>query len=308
MDLLAKMATYVRVIEAGSLSTAAKQLRLSVASVSRQIAALEGEIGAPLLARTTRRMTVTAVGQDYYERSLRILRDVDEAQSIGPRGGVDGVLRLSMPVTIGFLSGMSLFRALLVRHPELRLDLRLEDRVVDLVLEHVDVAIRVAPKLPLSTEVVAHPLSTWHRVLVAAPSYLRRRGEPRTPAALGNHDALSSARDVTTERWTLTDGDTTTQVRIATRHACSAGQMLRELALDGQGIALLPHWYVAGDLEAHTLRRVLPKWQSEAVVVHALYRAARRNEQRVRVTLDHLRSTYAQIEQRGASVVATVSG
>lgn len=294
MDLLARMQTFVRVIEAGSLSAAAKQLRISVAAVSRQVAALEREIGTPLLARTTRRMTVTAVGQDYYERCLRILRDVEDSRSIGRRGEMEGRIRISMPVTVGFLGGLSLFRPLVTRYPALQLDVRLEDRVVDLALDDVDVAIRVARRLPLSTELVAHPLSTWSLVVVAAPGYLRRRGEPKTPSELVNHDALSQWRDAAKDRWTLVNGTSTAQVRVNARHSINAGHLIRELALEGQGIALLPDWYVAADIENKRLKRLLPGWQSEPVVVYALYRVAHRNEQRVRLLVEHLRATYAR--------------
>ncbi|EAU65813.1 transcription regulator [Stigmatella aurantiaca DW4/3-1] len=297
MDLLVRMATFVRVIEAGSLSAAAKQLRLSTAAVSRHVTALEQEVATPLLARTTRRMTVTVAGQQYYERCLRVLREVDEAQSIGRDGRLEGLLRISLPVTVGFLSGASLLRSLVGKHPGLRLDVRLEDRLIDLVLEDVDVAIRVAAKPPLSTEIVARPLSRWHRVVVASPAYVRRHGKPKTSAALAAHESISPVRDAATEVWTLLNGAATARVRMKVRCSCNAGHLLRELALDGLGVALLPHWFVAADLQNKRLRQLLPGWQSEPVEVYALYRASRRHEPRVRVLVEHLRAAYAESEQ-----------
>lgn len=291
------MTTFVRVVEAGSLSAAGKQLHVSVAAVSRQIAALERELGTTLVARTTRRMTVTTEGQAYYERCLRILRDVAEAQAAFRGGGLEGSMRVSLPVTVAFRSGASLFAPLLAKHPSLRLDLRFEDRLVDLVLEDVDVAIRVAALPPLSTEIVAHPLSRWGRIVVASPAYVRRHGEPKTPAALGAHLAVSPLRDAVTETWKLVNGTGTADVRMKVRCSCNAGNVLRDLAVGGAGVALFPEWFVAADLRERRLRHLLPGWESEPVVIHALYRAAHRDDARVRLLVDHLRAAYSESER-----------
>jgi DNA-binding transcriptional LysR family regulator len=291
MDLLAKMATYVRVVEAGSLSAAAKQLRISAAAVSRQITTLEAELDASLLARTTRRMSITAEGQAYYERCLRILHEVDDAQAIG-HGGLRGALKLSMPVTFGLASVAPKLRPFVLAHPEVRLDVRFEDRVIDLVLEGVDVALRVAATPPLSTEIIAVRITEWQRVLVAAPSYLKRRGEPKTPEALAKHDALSHAVDAAADSWSLVGANRNARVRMNVRCSSNAGHVLRDLAIDGAGIAMLPPWFVTEELAARQLRVVLPGWGSEPLVVHALYRTMHRNEQRVRQLIDHLRAAY----------------
>lgn len=291
MDVLAKMRTYVRVVEAGSLSAAAKQLRISAAAVSRQIATLETELGAPLLARTTRRMTVTSDGHAYYERCLRILREVDEAQAIG-RGGTAGALKVSAPVTFGLASVADHVRAFALAHPEIRLDVRLEDRLIDLVLEGVDVAIRVASTPPLSTEIIAQRLTEWQRVIVASPSYLRRRGEPKTPEALAKHDALSHAFDAAVATWNVVDGTRIARVRVDVRCASNSGHVLRDLAIEGAGLAMMPPWFVAEDLARRRLRVVLPAWRSEPLVVHALYRSSHRGDSRVRGFVDHMRRAY----------------
>jgi DNA-binding transcriptional LysR family regulator len=297
MDIFARMVTFVRVVEAGSLSAAGKQLHVSVAAVSRQIAALERELGTTLVARTTRKMTVTASGQEYYERCLRILSDVDEAQGAFRGGALEGSLRISVPVTLGFRDGALLFAPLLAKHPSLRVDLRFEDRLVDLVLEGVDVAIRVGASPPLSAEIVAHPLSHWRRIVVASPAYVRRHGEPKTPAALAGHMAVSPVRDVVSETWKLLSSTDTAHVRMKVRCSCNAGNVLRDLAVQGAGVALFPEWFVAADLRERRLRQLLPGWESEPVVIHALYRAAHRNERRVRHLVDHLRAVYSQFER-----------
>jgi DNA-binding transcriptional LysR family regulator len=146
---------------------------------------------------------------------------------------------------------------------------------------------------PLSTEIVAHRLVSWQRVLVASPAYLKRRGEPRTPAALAKHDALSHAIDAAAEAWNLVNGDQTARVRLHVRCSSNAGHMLRDLAIDGAGIAILPPWFVTDELASHRLRVVLPGWGSEHVQVHALYRTPHRNDPRVRTLVEHLRASYA---------------
>jgi DNA-binding transcriptional LysR family regulator len=235
MDLLSKMSTYVRVIEAGSLSAAAKQLRISPAAVSRQLATLEDELGTQLVVRTTRRMTVTPPGRSYYERCLRILREVEDAQTIGRTTGLEGALKVSVPVTFGLGSVVPRLRELAIAQPSLRLDIRLEDRFIDLVLEGVDVAIRGGTAPPISTDLIAHDLYTWRRILVAAPSYLKRHGVPKLPAALARHDALSQAIDATTESWQLVNGTRRERVRLNVRCSSNAGHVLRDLAVDGAG-------------------------------------------------------------------------
>lgn len=281
------MTTFVRVVEAGSLSAAARQLRISTAAVSRHVSALEAELGTPLLARTTRRLAMTDAGRRYYERCLRVLREVDEAQAIGR---LDGPVRISMPVTLGFLSAGSLVQRLRRREPGLQLDVRLEDRLTDLVRDDVDIALRIAAKPPLTTDLVARPLARWQLVVAAAPAYVRRHGEPRTPSALAGHDIVSTTHGP--ETWALRDEDGSTPLRLPVRHACNAGHVVRDLVRDGAGIALFPDWYIAEDFAAKRLRRLLPRWSVGPVEVYALYRAVHRNEPRVKIVLDELQATF----------------
>ena len=296
MDLLDKMATYVRVVEAGSFSAAAKQLRISAAAVSRQVAVLEAELRVTLLARSTRRMAVTPDGRRYYERCLRVLREVDDAQAIGRGDAVDGSLHVTAPVTFGLARVAPFMRALMVKHPGLRIDLRLEDRLVNLALEGVDVAIRVGGAPADTTDVVAHRLFSFHRVLVGSPAYLKRRGEPKTPEALAKHDALTYPVGNAPDGWTLTDGKREARVRVTDTFRSNALHAVCELAVDGGGIALLPDWLVADDIQRRALRVVLPSWKTDAVAVHAMYRTAQRGASRIRALVGHLRDAYSPSE------------
>ena len=294
MDLLDKMATFVRVIDVGSFSAAAKQLRLSPAAVSRQIATLEGELGISLLRRSTRRMAITPSGRLYYERCLRILRDVDEAQAIGRGDAADGLLQVSASVTFGLARVVPHVRSLMLAHPGLRIDLRLEDRLVDLVVEDVDVAIRVGSPAPDRTDLIAQKLLEFPRVVVAAPEYLKRRGEPRTPEALAKHDGLTNAADPAARAsWSLGGEGREVRGRVNVVFSSNAPHALRELALAGAGLALLPRFLVADDLRRGALRHVLPAWQSESVTANAIFRSKHKEAPRIRMLVEHLRRAYA---------------
>jgi DNA-binding transcriptional LysR family regulator len=300
MDLLAKMSTYVRVVESGSLAAAAKQQRISAAAVSRQLSSLESELRVSLLRRTTRKLTITETGRHYYERCLRILRDVDDAQAIAKSQGVAGPLRVSAPVTFGLACVAPLLTTLLREHPALRIDLLLEDRFVDLGSEGVDMAIRVGSDPPLSTALVAQELVVFRRILVAAPAYLKKRGEPARPEALVKHDALMHAI-ATTDSWTLQCDIEEARVRPHVVFRSNALHVLRDLAIDGVGIALAPQWFVAPALAARKLRRVLPAWRSAPVTVHAIYRREQRGTKRTTLLIERLRAAFAAWGERATS-------
>ena len=293
MDLLEKMATYVRVIEAGSFSAAAKQVGLSPAAVSRQIAALESELRSPLVLRSTRRMQVTPAGRRYYERCLRILREVDDAQSVGRGDALDGLLQVSAPVSFGLARVVPHMPSLMRKHPGVRIDLRLDDRLIDLALEGMDVAIRVGGMPPESTDVVAHALYAFRRVLVASPQYLKRKGEPKTPEAIAKHDALSYGVGTPFDSWTLSDGSREARLRVNVIFRSNAVHATKAFALEGAGIALLPDWLIAEDVQRRALRVVLPAWKTELINVHALHRTLLRGAPRVRLLIEHLRAAYA---------------
>jgi DNA-binding transcriptional LysR family regulator len=293
MDLLDKMTTYVRVVEAGSFSAAAKQQRISSAAVSRQIATLEAELRQTLLWRSTRRMAVTAAGDRYYQSCLRVLREVDDAQALGTDQPVEGFLQVSTPVTFGLARVVPHVHSLMTKHPRLRVDLRLEDRLIDLTLEGVDVAIRVGTMLPKRTDLVAHRLFSFRRVMVASPDYVKRKGEPSDPEALVQHQTLSYPVGTPADIWILSRDGQELRVRLNVAFRCNALHALRDLAVAGGGIALLPDWLVADEVRRCTLRLVLPDWQTEAVQVNALHRTKVRGAPRVRAFVDHLREAYS---------------
>lgn len=296
MDLLSKMATYVRVVESGSFSAAAKQLRISSAAVSRQIAALEGELRVSLITRSTRRMAITAQGRSYYERCVRILREVDDAQRVGETGEIEGPLRISAPVTFGLACVAPQMAALMTKHPGLLIDLQLEDRLVDIMPEGFDVAIRVGSAPPQSTELVAQKLLTYERALVAAPRYLKKHGEPARPEALAAHDAVMHLMGPA-DTWTLHRDEREVRARPRVVFRSNALHALRDLAIQGAGVALLPEWFVRDALASGALKAVLAAWRPGPVTANAIYRKDPRGAARVKTFIEHLRGALEAVFQ-----------
>jgi DNA-binding transcriptional LysR family regulator len=292
MDLLNKMATFVRVVESGSLTAAARQLAISSGAVSRQIATLESDLQTSLLTRSTRKMAITPSGQRYYERCVRILRDVDDAQKVDRSDGIEGPLKISAPVTFGLACVAPQMSALMKKHPGLLVDLHLEDRFVDLTVEGVDVAIRVGSEPPESTDLIAHQLMTYRRALFAAPSYLKKHGSPKSPELLANHAALMHPMGLR-DTWTLRRGEEEARARPRVVFRSNALHALRELAIDGAGIALLPEWFATGAVSAQQLRMVLPAWRPLPVIANGIYRKDQRGAPRVKALIEHLRGSLA---------------
>jgi DNA-binding transcriptional LysR family regulator len=292
MDLLDAMATFTRVVESGSLSAAAKQLRVSSAAVSRRIAALEAELGTQLLARTTRRMVVTPAGLRYYERCVRIQRDIADAHSMSLGDAGYGLLQVSAPVAFGMARVVPHMGSLMAKHPGLRIGLRLEDRLVDLVVDGVDVAIRVGGSIPNTGDIVGHTLCSLRRSLVASPKYLKRRGTPATVEALAKHDALAHEFGDMGDTFLLVSDRREVRVRVHAVFRSNALHALRDLALLGTGLALLPDWFVDDDLASGNLRVVLPEWTTPTVVASAIHRIEQRGAPRIRALVDHLRGAY----------------
>jgi DNA-binding transcriptional LysR family regulator len=288
MDLLSQMTTFVRLVEGKSLSAAARAQRLSLPAVSRQLRALEEELGATLVVRSTRRLHVTDAGRAWYEQSQRVLRQVEEARaSVRGTGAVRGTLVVSASLTFGSMIIVPRLAKLAEKHPELTIDLRLEDQLIDLVGEGVDVAIRAGSPPPDSAALIAHPLVRMDRMLVAAPRLLRKHGVPRDPAQLARLPALVQVTPGgSVVPWKLRRGDETRVVEVTGHLRSNAPIALRDLAIGGSGVAYLPDFVVAADLEAGRLRRVLPEWSSPPITAWALHRAELRATPRIRAFLE----------------------
>lgn len=287
MDLLAQMQTFVRVVEGKSLSAAARALGLSLPAVSRQLRALEAELGASLIARSTRSLSLTDKGREWYSHCVRVLRDVETAkESVREGGQVRGLAVVSSSFTFGTSFVIPRLAALRARHPELTVDLRLEDRLVDLIGESVDLALRAGPPPPDSTGYVAHRIAVMRRVVVAAPRWLKKFGNVRAPEELATKECLLQVA-LGGERvpWTLHRGDEQRTISVDGHLRINTPAALRTLAVDGLGIALLPEWLIEADLSANRLRRVLPQWASAPIPAWAIHRAELRGSPRIQALL-----------------------
>lgn len=303
MDRFAELKTFCAVAACAGFSPAARQLGVATSSVTRLVDALEERLGAVLLNRSTRSVTLTEAGRTYYEEALRILERLDAADDAVSAGasGVKGVLRVAAPVTFAAMYIAPMLPALRSRHPELALDLRLDDTAVNLIDESIDVAIRIG-SLDTATNLVARRLTAHTRVLCASPAYLAQRGTPRHPADLADHDCLQFAFADNRRTWRLRRNDGVKDVKVADMPVeeiavnavvqANNGEVLRQAALAGLGVAMLAHWLVREDVRAGRLVCVLDAYDVNPgamdVGLHALYPANRRGSHKIRAFVDLL--------------------
>jgi DNA-binding transcriptional LysR family regulator len=295
MDRLAAMHAFRRVIELGSFRAAARALGRSNAAVSKQVSDLEAELGATLIARTTRRLAPTEAGQAYYERCARILDDLTEANTAvaSLQAAPRGLLRINAPMSFGLLHLARAMPAYIQCYPDVRVDLVLNDRAVDLLEEGFDVAIRVRTSLPDSS-LIARRLAPVRRVLCAAPDYLERYGCPEQPEDLVRHRCLIYSLSTSPTEWTFTLRGTNEPqpVKVPAYFTANSSIALREALLAGSGIALVPTFVVGPDIREGRLRTVLPQFESPGHTMYALYPSARHLSPKVRSFVDFLVERY----------------
>ncbi len=286
---LIAMNAFAAVVEAGSFTGAAGAKGLSKAALSRHVAQLEDRLGVRLLNRTTRRLSLTEAGRAFYEGCQRMLSEAEaaEVQVTALAARPRGVLRLSAPVSFAYWYLNPLLGPFLEACPELELDLVLGDRVVDLVEEGFDAAVRIG-RLADST-LIAKRLCGLESYLVAAPGYLERAGVPQDPRALKAHNCLLYSYRQEGRHWRFQGSEGSVAVEVSGRALANNGDVLLSLALAGQGIALLPSFFAAEALRAGRLKRLLPGWrigQDDAVSV--VYPARRNAPPKLRALLDFL--------------------
>jgi len=286
MDVLTCMKTFVAVVESESFTAAAARLDASKAVVSKYVGMLEDHLGTRLLNRTTRRLSLTESGAVYYERCLQILADVDEAEQAAaqltavPRG----TLKVAMPVSFGTIRIAPLLTEYLRRYPEVRLDIALADRRVDLIEEGFDLAIRVGSLA--ESGLIARRLAADRIVLCAAPSYIARCGAPSVPADLARHACLNYSYASGGDEWRFEGG--AGAVRIDGPMRANNGDMLRMAALDGAGMIWQPHFIVGEDLRHGRLVELLPDYPGPEIGIHALYPSRKHLSAKVRTFVDYL--------------------
>ena len=298
MDLLKSMQAYVAVVDAGSLVDAAEQLGTSNAAVSRYLAALEEHLGARLLNRTTRRLSMTPAGQDFYNRAQTILADIAEAETVAgaTTSSPSGLLRISAPLSLGIGKLSQVLPGFIERYPDLRMDIDLSDRVVDLVNDGIDVAVRIARE-PATTNVIARKIAPVRMITCAAPAYLKTHGRPIEPDDLRAHATLNYSYLSSGDSWTLTHSSgRQSVVRINPRVHATNGDILRELAIAGHGIIMQPDFIVASALAAGSLEPILDDWSIEGYHLYAVYLSRKFLSAKVRAFIDYLTDSFRNSE------------
>lgn len=300
MDRLQAMLAFRAVADSGSFSTAARQLGRSKAVISRLVADLESHLGARLLNRTTRRVSLTDVGRGYHARCVQLLADLDElegsardAQAV-PRGR----LRLAGPHTFGELFLVPALHAFGAQYPAIEIDLTLTDRFVDLVEDRFDLAIRIAD-LPDST-LVARRLADMRLIVCASPDYLARRGRPRQPSDLLRHVCIVDTNLRQPATWSFEVGGQRTSVRVSGRFAVNSARAACDLAVAGDGIALAPDFVADTHLAAGRLQPLLSEFATAPRGIWAVYPHRRHLALRQRVLIDFLVARFGA-QQRASS-------
>lgn len=283
MDRLHAMEVFIRVVETGSFSAAARDMRIGQPAVSKLIAALEDRLQVRLLVRSTRHLHPSEAGQAFYERARRTLAEADEADSAarGEGTGLEGRLRVCASVTFARLHVVPRIGAFMAAHPDLRLDLVMDDRYVDLLEENIDVALR-AGELPDSS-LTARRLATCDRHVVASPAYLERMGTPSAPIDLLEHSAIVYTQGLVAAEWRFQRGTAETSVRIPTRLSFSAAEGVREAVIAGLGLAISSRWMMEPELASGRVVPVLADWKLPNADLWALFPSGRLPTAKARV-------------------------
>lgn len=284
MDRIDALRAFVRVVERGSFTAVAEELRVKQSTVSKWVAALEAELDVRLLDRTTRSQHVTDAGQRFYESARVVLSGYDEAVAAVGNDVLRGRIRISIPAVFGRLFVVPLVAKFLRQNEEVEAEIVLADRYVRLVEEGFDVAIRIGA--PEDSSLISHTLGESERRLVAAPRYLAAHGTPTSPRDLARHECLVHTRDAT---WRFTRGSSAQRVSVRGRIAVNNSEATVALAKQGFGVCLLASWLVDKDIRAGRLVRVLEDWTLPAAPIRALTPPGRRVPPHVRALIDHLR-------------------
>src|SRR5712675_404532 len=289
MDLLTSLTAFVRVVDNGGFSAAGRKLNMSTTMVSNHIQALEERLGARLLNRTTRKVSLTEIGKAYYDRCTQILADLEQADDIAgamqstPRGTLrvytaTHIVPFVAPVVAEFLAS----------YPEVKVDLSMgEQTTIDLIDEGIDVAVRLTP--PTESSLIVRSLATWRHVLCCSPGYIEQHGPPRQLSELADHNCLRHALYPYEDEWRFVDRNgAPASVRVSGNLISNSGETLRTSALQGVGIWLAAGFLIADDLESGRLVRILPEYRPVEFAMNAVYPHRHHLSAKVRSFIDLL--------------------
>ena len=284
-DKLVAMTIFRRVAELGSFTRAADDLEITAATVSKHIAFLERDLDTRLINRTTRRMNLTDAGLAFLKRTQSLLDELEDAEleARGFQAEPRGTIRLNVPMSFGLTHITEAIDSFLRDYPEIDIDLQLSDRMVDLVEQGVDIAIRVRSSLADSS-LMARPLRTSRNIVCASPGYLEGAPEIHFPEDLTQHNCLTFSLHDRPRVWELGDRE----VRVSGNYRTDSSLAIRQSLLRGAGVGLLPRFLVQGDIEKGALIPLLPEFPPKPYTVFALFPPGRKQPTKVRLLLDHL--------------------
>lgn len=278
---------FVAIVDAGSFVGGGEAMGITRSAAGKAVGRLEERLGVRLLNRTTRTISLTEEGRIFYERGLQVIAAVENAESsVGQQGGrPKGVLRLTVPDAFGRLIILPLLKRYLDDWPDLQVEVSFSDRVADLIDEGFDLAVRIGVTNS-DSRLVSRVVAKYRALLCAAPSYIERRGMPATIAQLALHDCLIFSSRTQKQGWRLRAGDVWTKVHGHSRLRLDSGEAIRDAALGGLGIGLLPEFLVADDVRAGRLLHILPDTETDEVKIVTIYPTKRFLEPRVRHFID----------------------
>lgn len=299
MDRLAAMQTFVRVVESGSFSAVAREIRSTQSAVSKQVAALERALDAKLLSRTTRSLALTEAGEQYFAQARRLVAEIAEAEAQLRQGEqqLSGWLRVAASVGYGRLKLLPRIRSFLAAHPNVKIDLRLNDGFVDLVEEGIDVAVRIGELADSS--LLARRIGTTQRVLLASRSYLDGLPEglkaPQVPQDLLDHNCIVYSELATQNAWTFTAGPgaaapegSQVTIRAQGNLQTNSSEVIRASVLSGMGIGYSPTWLFEEEIASGQLQVLLPEWPAPPLPIHLVSPQQRRESAKVQAFANHV--------------------
>ena len=289
MDSLSDIAVFVQVVERGSFTAAAKRLSLSKSVVSKYVTRLEDRLGARLLNRSTRRLSLTEVGRTFYERSRLGLEAIAGAEAAVShlQGEPRGTLRINAPMSFAVLHLAPAIPEFLSIYPELKVDMNLDDRKIDAIEGGFDVSVRIS-QLPDSS-LIARRMGPCRHVVVASPEYLERNGEPRSPEELEKHNVISNPYQESVHEWTFQrPGENPISVSVAGSIQMNNSLALREALINGAGISRIPTFVVGQDLQAGRLRAILTSYETLEVSIYLVFAKRQHLAPKVRAFVDFM--------------------
>lgn len=298
MDKLSAMRTFVRVVESGSFSAVANETRATQSAISKQVAALEHTLGAKLLVRTTRSLALTEEGERYFEQARRLVAEIAEAESdlLKGEGQLRGWLRVAASVGFGRLKLMPLVKSFMAVHPDVRIDLRLQDGFIGLVEQGIDVSVRIGELA--DSGLIARRVGTSHRMLLAHQDYLDRLpanlANPLRPEDLLSHECIVYTGLANSNVWTFAATEATgtpdlvSSVRVEGHIQTNSSEVIRAAVIGGMGLAYAPVWLFEQELADGAVRRLLPAWDCPASPIHLVSPPERKHSAKVKAFVKHI--------------------